>query len=84
MFEVFCDRYQNAHVGDLLSGNNIEAITVEQINKSLSFIKMRYSNNRTNKLVTTTLDTLFKKMVDYVPLLPDDATKWSFCLPICL
>ena len=81
MFEVFCDRYQNAYVGALLSGKDIEAITVEQINKSLSFIKMQYRDNRTNELVTTTPDTVFKKMVDYVPLLPDDATKWSFCLP---
>ena len=32
-------------------------------------------------MVTTTLVTVFKKMVDYGPLLPDDATKWSFCLP---
>ena len=81
MFEVLCDRYKNAYVGTLLSGKDIEAITVEQINKSLGFIKIQYRDNRIDELVTTTLDTVFKKMVDYVPLLPDDATKWSCCLP---
>ena len=81
LFEVSYDRYQNTNVGSSLSGKNIEPITVEQVNKSLNFIKMQYMNNRTNELVTATLDTVFKKMVDYFPLFPDDATKWSFCLP---
>ena len=39
MFEIFCDRYQNAYVEALLSGKDIEAITVEQINKSIGFNK---------------------------------------------
>ena len=42
---------------------------------------MQYRDNQTNELVTTTPDTVFKKTVDCVPLLPDDATNWSFCLP---
>ena len=32
-------------------------------------------------MVTTTPDTVFKKMVDYVPILPNDSRKWTFCLP---
>ena len=65
----------------MLSGKDIDAITVGKINKSLSFIKMQYRDNRTNEIVTITPDTVFKKMVHYVPRLPDDATKWLFCLP---
>ena len=55
MFKVFCDRYQNAYVGALLSGKDIEAITVEQINKSLSFIKMQYRDN----LIISTYSYMF-------------------------
>ena len=32
-------------------------------------------------MITTTPDTMFKKMVEYIPVLPNDAKKWTFCLP---
>ena len=32
-------------------------------------------------MITTTPGTVFKKVREYVPVLPDNARKWTFCLP---
>ena len=81
LFEVFCDRYNEAYVGDTYSTEDLDFVTVKQVNKSLSCIKIQYKDSRTNKTTTTTPDTVFKKMVEYVPILPNNANKWNFCLP---
>ena len=51
------------------------------MSKFLSFIKTSYCCNCTKDIVTTTPDTVYKKMAEYVPILPEDTNKWSFCLP---
>ena len=38
-------------------------------------------HDKTGTLITTTPDTVFNKMLDYLPILPDDASKETFCLP---
>ena len=48
------------------------------MSKFLSFIKTSYCCNCTKDIVTTTPDTVYKKMAEYVPILPEDANKWSF------
>ena len=40
VYEVFYNKYQKANVDENLSAKEIESITVEQVNKSLSFVKM--------------------------------------------
>ena len=81
MFEVFCNRYQKAYVGENLEIKEIESITVEQVAKSLNDIKMQYRDNRLGEVVTTTPNKFYKKMTEYIPILTDDANKWTFCLP---
>ena len=80
-FEVFCDRYSDSYVGTAYSAEDIDVITVEQVSKNLKFVKMQYKNSRSHEVITTTPDTIYKKMMEYVPILPSDATSWSFCLP---
>ena len=55
-------------------------MTIEQVQVSLNYFKMEYYD-KAGKLTTTTPDTVFNKMLDYLPILPDDASKWTFCLP---
>ena len=81
LFEVFCHKYTDAYVGTDLDMDKVDTITIEQVSKSLSFIKMQYCKKDTNALITTTPDTVYKKMLELVPILPDDATKRTFCLP---
>ena len=81
LFEVFCDSYALSYVGNEMSTVDIDGITVEQVNKCLSYIKMQYRDKRSSQLITTTPDTVFKKMHEFIPILPEDASKWSFCLP---
>jgi len=80
-FEVFCDRFKSAYVRYLFFIDNIKATAVDQVNKSLAFIKISYRCNRTNNIVTTTPETVYKKIAEYVAISPEDANKWSFCLP---
>ena len=79
-FDSFCDRYQLVYVGAVIDVNELENITMEQVQKSFSFIKMRYMDTRSNEMVTTTPETVYKKFHEYIPLLPNDANKWSFCI----
>ena len=79
-FDSFCDRYQLAYVGAVVDVNELENITMEQVQKSFSFIKMRYMDTRSNEMVTTTPETVYKKFHEYIPLLPNDTNKWSFCI----
>ena len=58
LFEVFCDKYNDAYVGDTYTLEDIESITVDQVHNSLSYIKMQYRDSRTNTTVTTTPDTV--------------------------
>ena len=80
MFEVFCNKYQKAYVGGKLSVKEIESITVEQVAKSFSYIKIQYRDNRTGEVVATTRDIVYKKVTEYIPILPDNANEWTFCL----
>ena len=79
--EVICDGFKSTYVGYLFSVDGIETNTVEQVNTSLSFIKMSYRCNCKNNIVTTTPDMVYKMMVEYVLILPADANKWSFLFP---
>ena len=80
LFDVFCDKYTTAYVGQAYSKEKIDALTIEQVQESLNFFKMEY-HDKIGKLITTTPDTVFNKMLDYIPILPNDAVKWTFCLP---
>ena len=55
-------------------------MTIEQVQTSLNYFKMEY-HDKAGKLITTTPDMVFNKMFDYLPILPNDAVKWTFCLP---
>jgi len=55
-------------------------MTIEQVQVSLNYFKMEY-HDKMGKLITTTRDTEFNKMLDYLLILPNDAVKWTFCLP---
>ena len=81
MFEVFCVKYNDAYIGDIYNLEDIGSFTIEQVHKPLTYIQMQYRDCRTNSIVTTTPDTVQKKMSEYVPILPKDANKWYFCLP---
>ena len=61
LFEVFCDRYNETYVGDTYSTEYIDTTTVQKAMKSLSSISMQYMDSRTNRVITTTPDTVFKK-----------------------
>ena len=81
MFEVFFNRYQKAYVGENLEVKEIRGIMAEHVATLLNYIKMQYRDNRTGDVVITTPNTVYKKIKEYIPILPDDASKWTFCLP---
>ena len=39
LFDVFCDRYTTAYVGQAYSREKIDALTIEQVQESLNFSK---------------------------------------------
>lgn len=55
-------------------------MTIGQVAVSFNYFKMEYCN-RAGNLITTTSDTVFDKMLDYILILPNDASEWTFCLP---
>jgi len=81
LFEVFCDKYTDAYVRQAFCNDKIDTMTIEQVQVSLNYFKMEY-HDKTGKLITTTPDKVFNKMLHYLPNLPNDAVKWIFCLPI--
>jgi len=79
LFEVFCHKSTDAYVGQAFCKDKIVTTTIEQVQVSLNYFKMEYYD-KAGKLIITTPDTVFNKMLDYLPILPDDARKWTFCL----
>ena len=55
-FEVFCAKLKAAYVGDSHSAEYIQGDTVEQVSKSISFIKIEFRSSTTNKIMVTTPD----------------------------
>ena len=81
LFEIFCDRYPEAYIDTAYSVDDIDSTTVEQVSKDLKFTKMQYRENHTDELITMAPNTIYKKMMEYVPILPQEATISSFYLP---
>ena len=48
--------------------------------ENITSIKAKFQHSRTSATVTISPDDIFKKTVDYVVLLPENANSWMFLL----
>jgi len=80
-FRVFQYEFRRAYVGTEESDDVCEKVATAHCQKQLQRIKMVYRDPNTNSIIETTPDTVFKKMMNFVSLLPTQAQNWGFCLP---
>jgi len=80
-FRVFQYEFRRAYVGTEESDDVCEKVATAHCQKQLQRIKMVYRDPNTNSIIETTPDTVFKKMMNFVSLLPAQAKNWGFCLP---
>ena len=78
---VFCDEYKKNYVGNEYDSRESEKVAITNCGKQLRNIQMSYLDPTTKQRVTTKPDTVYRKMVDLVALLPEDGSNWPFCLP---
>jgi len=80
-FRVFQYQFRRAYVGTEEADDVSEKIATAHCQKQLQRIKMVYMDPHTKSVIETTPDTVFKKMMNFVSLLPSQARNWGFCLP---
>ena len=80
-YRVFIREYKRAYVGESSKTSELMSTSTSRLFKQLQAIKMNYFDRTANRLVETTPDTVYKKMMCYVTLLPDDISSWGFVLP---
>ena len=57
------------------------ALTLPECGAKLSRIQMIYKDTTSCELHTRSPNSVSSKMMEYVMLLPEEASDWDFCLP---
>ena len=80
-FRVFSYEFRKSYVGN--DGNNLAQLTatIQSCASKLRGIKMVTKDYSSGKITVITPDLVFSRMLEYIQLLPDDASNWGFCLP---
>jgi len=63
LFDVFCHKFTDVHVGQAFCKEKGDAMTIEQVQVSLNYFTMEY-HDKTGKLIIITPGTVFNKMLD--------------------
>ena len=78
LFHVFLDEYKLQYVGEDTPELRQEILT--STTSTLVGIKSRFVNSRTKETVTLSPDDVYKRMTEYIVLLPDNAQSWMLSL----
>ena len=79
--EFFSFEFKKSYVGN---SDNVEAqitATIQNCSIKLRTVKMITKYYNTGQFQVSTPDTVFNRMLEFVQLLPMDASNWRFCLP---
>ena len=76
--EVFLYEYKRQYVG--VDTPELRQFILRATTENITSIKAQFKHSRTGSVVTISPDDVFKKMVEYIVLLPEDADKWMFSL----
>jgi len=68
--EVFLHEYKKKYVG--VDTPELHRLILRETTDAITSIKARFIHSRTRATVTISLDDIFKKMTDYIVLLPEN------------
>ena len=80
-FRVFSYEFRKSYVGN--DSNNMAQLTatIQSYASKLRGIKTITKDYSNGKLTIITPDLVFSRMLEFIQLLPDDASNWGFRLP---